>query len=149
MIKRTHLVIGLAFALLFLPFVNYKLIFFPVVLICSLLPDIDSPNSYFGHHKLFRPLQWVAEHRGFLHSFTVCIVFSVLLGFFIPILALPFFLGYASHLVADSFTKDGITPFWPWKKTSSGIIRTGGHSEYPVFIGFLILDAILFIRLFV
>ncbi|HLF54056.1 MAG TPA: metal-dependent hydrolase [Candidatus Nanoarchaeia archaeon] len=149
MIKRTHFVIGLAFALLFLPHVNNKFIFFSVALICSLLPDIDSPNSYYGHHKIFRPLQWVSKHRGVFHSFTICIIASFAFAFFIPILALPFFLGYASHLAADSFTLEGITPFWPWKKTSNGFIRTGGHSEYPVFIGFLIIDALLFLRLFV
>lgn len=149
MIKRTHLLIGLAFALLFLPNVNNKFIFFPVVLICSLLPDIDSPSSYFGHNKIFRPLQWVSQHRGVLHSFTACIIGSAALAFFVPILALPFFLGYASHLVADSFTREGITPFWPWNRTSNGPIITGGNSEYPVFIGFLIINAILFLRLFV
>lgn len=148
MIKRTHLVIGLACALLFLPHVNNKLLFFPVVLLCSLLPDIDSPSSYLGHNKIFRPLQWVAEHRGVLHSFTICIVASFVLAFVFPILALPFFLGYASHLAADSFTREGITPFWPWKRTSSGFISTGGSSEYPVFIIFIVLDAVLFLRLF-
>ena len=148
MIKRTHLVIGLAFALLFLPHVNNKLIFFPVVLLCCLLPDIDSPSSYLGHNKIFRPLQWVAEHRGVLHSFSFGIVASVALAFTFPVLALPFFLGYSSHLAADSFTQEGITPFWPWKRTSNGFITTGGSTEYPIFIGFLIIDAIFFLRLF-
>lgn len=148
MIKRTHLAIGLAVALLFLPHVNYKLVFFPVVLIAALLPDIDSPGSAFGHNSIFRPLQFVAKHRGVFHSFSFCIVASVALAFLLPILALPFFLGYGSHLFSDSFTKEGITPFWPWKRTSNGLIRTGGTTEYSVFIGFLIADAVLFLGLF-
>ncbi len=148
MIKRTHLVIGLAFALLFLPHVNNKLVFFPIVLLCALLPDIDTPSSYLGHNKIFRPLQWVAEHRGALHSFSLCIVASIALAFIFPILALPFFLGYSSHLVSDSFTQEGITPFWPWKKVSRGFVRTGGSTEYSIFIVFLVVDAILFLRLF-
>jgi len=149
MIKRTHLVIGLAFALLFLPHVNNKLVFFPVILICALLPDIDSPSSYLGHNKIFRPLQWFAEHRGVLHSFTLCIIASIFFAFILPVLALPFFLGYSSHLAADSFTQEGITPFWPWKRGSTGFVRTGGSSEYPIFVGFLIIDAVLFLKLFV
>jgi len=149
MMRRTHLAIGLAFALLFLPHVNNKLIFFLVVLISSLIPDIDSPNSTLGRHKVFRPLQWVSEHRGVFHSLTLGVVFALILALIWPILAFPFFLGYAAHLLSDSFTKDGITPFWPWKRNTRGPIRTGGASEYPVFIVFLVIDAVLFLRLFV
>lgn len=149
MIKRTHLAIGLAFALLFLPHVNNKLLFFPIVLICSLLPDIDSPDSYFGHHKLWRPLQFIVTHRGIFHSFTLCILVSFVFAFFVPVLALPFFLGYSSHLLSDSFTQEGITPFWPWKRTSTGFLRTGGTVERGVFITFLIIDAVLFVKLFI
>ena len=148
MIKRTHLAVGLAFALLFLPRINNKIIFLPVVLICSLLPDIDHPNSYLGHHKLFRPLQWASKHRGIFHSFTLCIIISILFAFFLPVLALPFFLGYSAHLAADSFTLDGITPLWPWKRTSNGFLRTGGKTESSIFILFIALDIILLFRLF-
>jgi membrane-bound metal-dependent hydrolase YbcI (DUF457 family) len=148
MIKRTHLAIGLAMALLFLPSVKYKLLFFPVVLIASLLPDIDSPSSAVGHNSIFRPLQFVAKHRGVFHSFSFCIISSVVLAFVLPVLALPFFLGYASHIFADSFTKEGIMPFWPWKRSSNGLLSTGGTTEYSIFIGILIADAVLFLRLF-
>lgn len=148
MMKRTHLIIALAFALLFLPRVNYKLIFLPVVLVCSLLPDIDTPNSQFGNKWYFRPLQFVSKHRGILHSLSFCILFSIVLAFIFPILALPFFLGYSSHLIGDSFTQEGITPFWPWKKSSKGMIRTGGRAEKGIFLVFLIVDVLLFFRLF-
>ena len=148
MLKRTHLAIGLAFALLFLPHVKYKLVFFPVVLICSLVPDIDSPGSQYGRYWFFRPLQFFSKHRGVFHSFSFCILASIAFAFIFPILALPFFLGYSSHLVSDSFTQEGIMPFWPWKRTSSGIVRTGGHSEKIVFLVFLAINALLFLRLF-
>lgn len=146
--KKTHLLIGLAFALLFLPNVNSKLIFFPIVLICSLLPDIDSPNSQYGNQWFLRPLQFVSKHRGMLHSLSFCILVSLAFAFILPILALPFFLGYSSHLLSDSFTKDGITPFWPWKKISEGIVRTGRKIEKGIFLVFLVLDVLLFFRLF-
>jgi inner membrane protein len=149
MIKRTHFVIGLALALLFLPHINYKLVFFPIVLICALLPDIDSPNSYFGHHNVFRPMQFLVKHRGIFHSLTLCILVSIVLAFVLPIAAFPFFLGYSSHLLADSFTQDGITPFWPWKRTINGLLTTGGRVEYGIFIGFIAANILLFLRLFI
>jgi membrane-bound metal-dependent hydrolase YbcI (DUF457 family) len=149
MIKRTHLAIGLALALLFLPGVNYKLVFFPIVLVCALLPDIDSPDSYFGSSKIWRPFQFIVKHRGVFHSFTLCILVSLVFAFVLPIVALPFFLGYGSHLLADSFTQEGITPFWPWKKASQGSLRTGGSVESGIFVGFIIINGLLFLRLFV
>ena len=149
MIKRTHLAIAGALALLLLPHVNYKIVFFPLVLICALIPDIDSPDSYFGHHKIFRPVQFLVQHRGIFHSFSLCLIISILFALFVPILALSFFLGYGSHLIADSFTLEGITPFWPWKRMSQGVLRTGGKTEWIVFACFIAVDAILFLRLFI
>lgn len=149
MIKRTHLAIGLALALLFLPSVTYKLVFFPIVLICSLLPDIDSPHSYLGHGKVWRPMQFFAKHRGIFHSLTFCIIVSVVFAFVLPVVAFPFFLGYSCHLLADSFTQEGITPFWPWKRSINGVVRTGGKVEYGIFIGFIVADILLFARLFI
>ncbi len=148
MIKRTHLVIGMAFALLFLPHVNNKLVFLPVVLACSLLPDIDTSDSSYGKRWIFRPLQFVAKHRGFFHSLTFCILGAIALAFIWPVLALPFFLGYSLHIAADSFTQEGITPFWPFRKVSSGMLKTGGRTEYSIYIGFLIADIFLFLALF-
>ncbi|MCU0642021.1 MAG: metal-dependent hydrolase [archaeon] len=149
MIKRTHFIIALGVAFLFLPSVNHKIVFLPVLLIAALLPDIDSPDSFFGHYKILRPVQAVVKHRGVFHSMTLCFAFSLALAFIEPILALPFFLGYSSHLFADCFTQDGIMPFWPWKKTANGLIRTGGHTESIVLYVFVAVDAILFLRLFV
>lgn len=149
MIKRTHLAIAVALALLFLPHINSsRLIFLVVIVISALLPDIDSSYSYFGRNKLLRPLQFISEHRGFIHSFTFCLFISLIFAFFVPVLTLPFFAGYASHLIADSFTVEGITPFWPSKKTMSGPLLTGGKGEYLIFICFAVLDLILFFRLF-
>lgn len=148
MLKRTHLAIGTGLMLLFLPYVNYKLVFIPVILIVSLLPDIDSSSSYYGQNPIFRPLQFFVRHRGILHSFTFCILASIAFAFFIPVLAFPFFLGYAGHLFADSFTREGIVLFWPFRKTSSGILSTGGRIEYSVYVTIIIVDILLFVKLF-
>ena len=143
MIWKTHLAIGLAVALLFLNHVSKPLIFIPVVLFFSLFPDIDSSFSFIGKKIIFRPLQWSVEHRGIIHSYTICIALSLLMAFFYPVLALPFFLGYSFHLFADSFTQQGIKPFWPLKAVSKGSVSTGGKVEKAIFYTFVIVDSVL------
>ncbi len=149
MIKRTHLVIGLAIALYFLPLVKHKFLFIPIVLAASILPDIDSGFSQIGRKKIFRPVQMVFTHRGPLHSYTVCVFFSLIFAFIYPVFALPFFLGYSFHLFLDSFTINGIKPFWPFRYQSSGVARTGGMVDRFLFFGFLIIDIVLSLLLFV
>ncbi len=147
MLKKTHLAIGLAVGLYFLPYVNSKFIFLPVIIIASLLPDIDSGFSGIGKNPVFKPTQWMVKHRGVLHSYTVCILISFVFAFYIPVLALPFFLGYAFHLFADSFTVNGIKPFWPLKFVSKGIVRTGGKVEQSILVVTLIVCFLLGVRL--
>jgi inner membrane protein len=84
------------------------------------------------------------KHRGALHSITFCIILTIILALFSQKLALPFFLGYAIHLLADSFTITGIRAFWPSKKEIKWIIRTGGLTEKIIFY-LLILTNILVI----
>ena len=148
MLIKTHLAITLFFVLLFVPFVKLPLLFLIVALLATYLPDIDSKHSKIGHHFFLRPIQWFAKHRGFVHSFTF--LFLITLGFvlFIPFFALPFFLGYSSHLIADSFTIEGIKPFYPYRKISNGRIRTGTLSETNVFVFFIFIDLILFVTQF-
>lgn len=141
--------IGLAIGLYFLPFVTYKFWFIPVILIASVLPDIDSASSSIGRKSIFRPAQAFLTHRGPLHSYTVCVALSSVFAFFLPIFALPFFLGYSFHLFADSFTINGIKPFWPWRFESSGIVRTGGMMDRTLFVTFIIVNLFLLIMLFV
>ncbi len=149
MIKKTHLAIGLAIGLYFLSFVNHKFSFIPIVLIASLLPDIDSMSSSFGRRVIFRPVQVLFIHRGPLHSYTFCALFAFLFTLFYPVAALPFFLGYSFHIFADSFTVQGIRPFWPLKFQSSGVLRSGGIADRTLFGVFIIIDLVLFVMLFV
>lgn len=149
MINKTHLALASALMLLFLPHINNKFLFVPVILIASLLPDIDSASSQIGRRWFFRPLQWFLKHRGMIHSFTFCIIVSLLLAFFIPVLSLPFFLGYFSHLFADSLTIEGIRPFWPMKKEISGHMRTGSAVEEGVFLSLIFINVAIFISWFI
>ena len=149
MIKKTHLAVGLALSLIFLPHVSHKLLFIPIVLFASLLPDIDSAYSSLGHIKVFRPLQWFVKHRGLIHSFTFCAIVSIALTLIWPGLGLPFFIGYFGHLLADSFTIEGVAPFWPLKREVRGKFRTGGAIEEGLFLGLVLLNVVLFASWFI
>mgnify|MGYP001574918112 FL=1 len=148
MLFKTHVVVAIFVMLLFLPNISREFIFIPTLLISTILPDIDSAFSTLGKSKGFRPLQMFTKHRGFLHSFTFCIIVSLTLTFFFPVLALPFFLGYSVHLSLDSLTIEGIQPFWPNKKTLSWRIRTSGMTETTLFFTFTLADAALIILFF-
>ena len=140
MLTKTHIAISILAILLFINSVENKIIFSIVVLIATLIPDVDSNLSGVGRKVIFRPLQFFVRHRGVLHSFTFLILISLVFVLFFPIVAFGFFLGYGLHLLADSFTIEGIRPFYPFKKTSSWKIRTGGKTEIMVLIVFIIAD---------
>ncbi len=149
MMFRTHFAFGLLIGLLFLPHVQHILIFLPVLLVSSLIPDIDTAQSFIGRRAwIFRPMQWIVRHRSFIHSFTFCIAVTLLFVLYIPIIALPFFLGFSTHLFADALTVEGIRPFWPSKTELAGKIRTGGKREAGIFIFVVVLDIALIVNLF-
>lgn len=147
MLLRTHLMFGILMIILFVQHVNNQLVFVGMVLLATVLPDLDSSFSSWGRHLIFRPLQFFVKHRGIIHSFTTGIIVSIAIAFFWPVASLGFFIGYSVHLICDSFTKEGIQPFWPLKARSKGFIATGGRLEETVFI-FLILINVLLVGLF-
>lgn len=149
MLMKTHVAMGMVGVLLLLPEVSHKLVFLIGTLFASLLPDIDIYNSYLGNRWYLRPFQWATKHRGVLHSFTFAIIVSLLFALVIPVIALPFFLGYSIHLFADSFTHEGIRPFWPLKDEIAGKIRVGGTIEQGIFYGTLLACFVLFIGMFI
>ncbi len=146
MLIKTHLAITLFFVLILLPFVSYKIIFILISLLATYIPDIDIKNSKIGRKIIFRPLQFFASHRGIFHSFSFLFLLTFIFLMIIPKIALGFFVGYASHLVADSFTLNGITPFPFWKKKISGILRTGSGTEKILFFILLVIDILLIVR---
>ena len=149
MLLRTHIAVGLAVAFYFLPHVVNKLYFLPVVLIASALPDIDTGYSSIGRRKIFRPVQLMTRHRGIFHTYTFCILVSLLFALYYPVLALPFFLGYSFHLILDSFTPQGIVPFWPFRIKVEGKIKTGGSIDSTIFYASLIFAAALLVKFFI
>ena len=140
MLFHTHIIIAVFFILYFIDslIVGNKLYFVLIALVSSILPDIDSRFSTFGKKKSFRPIQWFVKHRGILHSFSFLILVGSLFYIYYPIFWFPFVLGYGVHLVSDSFTKQGIKPFYPLKWKVSWKIRTGKRFETFVFVLFFL-----------
>lgn len=138
MLIRTHLSITLFFVLVFISVVEYKFASVLVALLATFIPDVDSKFSTFGKKKGFRILQFFVKHRGMLHSFGFLFVVTFFLVLFLPIISFGFFVGYSSHLLADSFTVRGIRLLYPLKKRFKGKIKTGKRTETMVFVFFLI-----------
>jgi len=145
MLIKTHLAIVIFLILFLLPVVENDFIFISIALIATFLPDIDSGFSTIGRYKTFKLLQVFVKHRGLLHSFTFLIAITIFFTLFLPKIALPFFLGWGTHLFVDSFTVDGIRPFYPSKKTISGKIRTGGKTESIVLVLFVMGDLFMLV----
>lgn len=148
MLLRTHLAFAVLIILLFISHVNNSWVFILMVLIGTILPDLDTRFSSWGRHLIFRPLQFFVKHRGIIHSLTTAIITSVLLAMFWPVVSLGFFVGYSVHIILDSFTREGVQPFWPLKARSYGFISSGGRIEDSIFVFLIIVDVFLIILAF-
>lgn len=146
MLWKTHLAIALAAALYFSSHVNDPTLFVGVVLISNFFPEIDSGFSHMRKKGALKSLQ-TTQNRRILHTYTACIILSLAIALLYPVLALPFFVGYSFHLFADSFTTQGIRPFWPIKTVSKGMVSTGGKIDNTIFYTFVIIDIILLITI--
>lgn len=151
MIARTHLAIGATYALSALPALEAGIftplqfgLLFAGILIGSLLPDIDHPQSLISRKLL--PLGWITQrlttHRGFTHSILGAFVLFILLTFTFGFIKEavgsddPFFMasgiliGFALHLLADFSTYAGIRLAYPLKiNFKLMLVRTGGTFE--------------------
>ena len=144
MLLKTHILFAIFMILIFLEFINNKFVFVIMVLIATIIPDLDSRHSSYGRHLIFRPLQFVTKHRGIFHSFTSAAIISLIIAIWFPIASFGFFIGFSVHLILDSFTKDGIQPFWPFKWKSQGPITSGGKIEEIFFLTLIFVDLLLF-----
>ena len=152
MLKRTHIALGLAAALYFLPHIKgSKIVFLAVVLLASILPDLETGFSAPKRHKILsiQPIKWVFHKNWLFHTYTILIPVCILIAFFYPFIAFPFFLGYSFHLFIDSFSPQGIRPFWPVKKRSTGSIVPGGRVDRILFYVFVFVDFALLVKLFI
>lgn len=120
-----------------------------LVMIGSLLPDIDHPKSKFGRLVPFLsyPISAMFGHRGITHSFFAIIAASVVMYLYGAKMwfVSPLAIGYVSHLIGDVFTNSGAPLLWPRKdKISFPLFSTGGFIEHlflltlTAFIGWMI-----------
>ena len=145
MLLKTHIAITLCFVLIFLNYFLNPLVFLLGSLIGTVLPDIDTRFSSVGKKKKYRALQYFLEHRGFLHSFVFLFLVFIILFYFFREFSLGFLLGFGLHLFADSLTKKGTFPFYPFKFRIRGVLKTGGIFEWIFFVFLLFVNLFLLI----
>lgn len=145
MLLRTHVMFAIFMILVFINYVSNKWVFVAMVLVATIVPDLDSGFSSYGRHLIFRPLQFFTKHRGILHSITTAAILSFLIAVWFPVASFGFFIGYSIHVISDSFTKDGVQPFWPLKWKSNGPISSGGRIEESLFIFMVIINILMFL----
>ena len=154
MMARSHVVVGVATWVASAPALHLST-FDPVdlllVVIGSLLPDIDHPKSWVGQRT--RPVSTIIAatlgHRGITHSALAVIVMAALLSHagyhrgWISALVV----GYLSHLAADMLTTRGLRLAWPLKNTwGFPICRTGSPAEATIVMVFVSGVAWWFLR---
>jgi len=145
MMGRTHAFTGLFVGLLFTSTLSTTLMDkFLIVLIAifsSLLPDIDSPKSIIG--KKVPIVAILTKYRGVMHSIIPFAGIFFLTNYFVGFnYAFAFAIGFASHILLDVVTKEGIS-FWPLGIKIRGPVRVGGFLAH-VFILCQILLMVLF-----
>lgn len=128
----------------------------------GLAPDIDQSTANFWDNirggnvlaRLISPL--LGGHRFISHSILGVIIFAFLLEWILNLLSsflivdmnivwISFMVGYVSHLITDTFTKDGVPYFFP-VPMNFGIppfrflrIKTGGFIEKSLFFPLLLI----------
>ncbi len=151
MLKRTHLALALAAGLYFLPHIRTdKTVFLLVVLVSSFLPDLESGFAAPQRNKIFslKPMSTIFHKNRLMHTYTFLIAISIILIIIYPVITFPFFLGYSFHLFIDSFSPQGIRPFWPAKNRSTGRITPGGRVDKVVFYVLVGVDIALLVKIF-
>lgn len=144
---RTHMAIGLLAGLLVLPFTSLgPLLFLPLVVFASLLPDVDHENSKINRLvPVTRVIPIFFSHRGFFHSvFPPLAIYGLIYYVGLPQIALALTVGYCSHLLSDCFTRLGCNLFHPLSTLRiQGPIFTDGLMEYVLFGAVMVANGAL------
>ncbi|MBA2875933.1 metal-dependent hydrolase [Thermaerobacillus caldiproteolyticus] len=108
------------------------------IVIGSLLPDIDEPNSYVGRRSfgVSGKVKEAFGHRGMTHSLLVWAVIALVVTFeSSSLFSIGFVLGYLFHIMEDFFSVQGVPLLWPFqtKRYKIPLYRTGSFSETMIF----------------
>ena len=136
---KTHLAFGFFSGLVLMNFINIgnKYLLFVFLLLGTLLPDIDTPNSKISRKipVIPRILSLFAKHRGIFHSVFLALGFAAIVWIFNETYGLALFAGYLSHLLIDGFTKQGVNLLHPISQLRiAGPIQTGKIWELVLFV---------------
>tara|TARA_B100000315_G_scaffold253236_1_gene291656 strand:- start:1008 stop:1373 length:366 start_codon:yes stop_codon:yes gene_type:complete len=121
-----------------------------VVLLASVLPDIDKSNSKVG--SKIKPISFLIEkifgHRKLFHSLFLWGIISVFVWYFLDKgYAGAILIGTTSHLIADGLTKQGVNFLYPVSQFRiAGFIETG--SLFEIIFLMLVLGLIVIAFLF-
>ncbi|MFH1510056.1 MAG: metal-dependent hydrolase [Candidatus Woesearchaeota archaeon] len=146
MLLRTHLVAALAAGLYFQS-PSWQLLL--ALIISATVPDIDTPKSFLGKRLpiISYPLKFFVGHRTLFHAVWLPAALFFFLADFHSI-SLGILIGYGSHLLLDSLTRQGVQPFYPLKFRLRGPVETGGFFEGIFFILLVTADAFLVVKMF-
>lgn len=140
MLYRTHVVSSLAVgtALVVATDYPYTVDLVAGLMIGSVLPDIDEPNSFIGRRSfgLASFIKRLFGHRGFTHSLICWILLSVLSLLYTNPFTIGLSLGYLFHLLGDLFSTSGLRLFLPFSEKRVKMFityQTGGTREKMIF----------------
>ncbi len=187
MVGRSHLLVGLTAGVVLdsvvhvsgpplvgsshvaLSLVINKALFYIMVGIGALLPDIDNARSTMGKKLgwVSREIQHVVGHRTLFHSFlglglgaAIGVGFEKLIefllasrGYIVPerfissshMVLIAVFFGCVTHIAADALTEEGVPLFWPMHKyygfppNRHWRFRTGTWPEHVIVYSFMLL----------
>ena len=154
MTAPTHITFGLltvagSFSLFSLP-LHRNLPAIVCAIIGSVLPDVDSPNSYIGRVLPYAsiPIERQWGHRTITHSLLCLLALPFIIWPLLiwqPACYSAVLLGYMSHIVADCATKSGVPLFYPhpaacvFPGSAKYRIKTGSIGERYLLIGLLLM----------
>ena len=113
-------------------------VFFLIVLLFSLFPDIDEEHSVVN--RLFGPIGTVvatfSKHRGVFHSVFLYVgLFFVASFYWSNYYAWAILIGYGAHVLGDIITPMGLTLLYPVSSFRiRGMVRAGGVIEGCILI---------------
>lgn len=149
---KTHIVSSLAagagIAIIFA--VPFSTGYVAGIILGSLLPDIDEPNSYLGRRSLgvSSYINKKFGHRGLTHSLAAWVVFTVYCYIAPNSFTVGLFLGYLFHIIGDFFSVSSVpllAPFHEYRPKNMLIsYKTGSYAE-EIIKYFSMLFLLLFI----
>ena len=141
MLFYTHLMIGIVAFILTKNFFSggNEIIFFLLVLLASVFPDIDDGKSKIKKASgiIGSIISFTFKHRGIFHSVFMALGFFLITAiFWNSYYAFAILIGYGSHLFGDIITPMGLKLFYPLSDFKiRGPIRVGGLGEWVILFG--------------